>query len=78
MIWHKYSIEQFTPHNWTQQAKECYMLKGDCSRCAIFTHYHITDCLMRKSIIQLVRLYGVPNSLKKVTESFNTVIKEDE
>ena len=48
------------PRKWTQQAIECYLLGGVCSKCNV----PLKDCQMKYTVIELVRLYGKPISRK--------------
>lgn len=66
-----YSVEHFTPQtngevsnsitqNWTPQAIECYILKGDCKNCAISKNGYSFVCQMHKIVGQLIELKGEP------------------
>ena len=46
---------------WTQDAYNCWESKSDCSRCSINLNYNLKNkCLMKTSINELIRVYGLP------------------
>ena len=47
--------------NWTEQAIECYKLKGDCSKCSIRQAHYSFDCQMPKVVEILKLMNGEPN-----------------
>lgn len=46
--------------NWTEQALECYRLKGMCSACSISKGSYSFICQMPKVVDALQALYGDP------------------
>jgi len=48
--------------NWTRQAFECYMLKGNCRECSISQANYSFVCQMHKIVPELVKTKGLPDS----------------
>lgn len=46
--------------NWTEQAIECYKLKGNCSECSIKKANYSFDCQMPKVVKTLISINGKP------------------
>ena len=46
--------------NWTEQALECYHLKGNCSECSIARAHYSFNCQMPKVIEILKAVIGEP------------------
>lgn len=46
--------------NWTEQAIECYQLKGDCKNCSIAKGNYSFVCQMPKVVEVLKEVYGEP------------------
>ena len=46
---------------WTPSAVECYQRGCICSNCPIKELIKSQKCQMKASVIELVRLYGIPN-----------------
>ena len=47
-------------NNWTEQALECYNLKGNCKNCSIGMGNYSFVCQMPKVVEVLKTLYGEP------------------
>ena len=64
------SCSETSAKNWTPTAIDCYRLKCRCSECnlykAFFKNSH-SRCRMKETVIELVRLYGIPS--KEVLEN---------
>ena len=67
-----YSVPDTVVRHWTQQAVDCYKLGCNCSKCNIPLIME-TPCQMKRSVITLIRLYGVPD-LRKFREDNNSEI----
>ncbi len=50
---------QVRPSKWTKSAIECYNKGCNCKKCNIPDIVQ-TPCYMKKTVIELVRLYGKP------------------
>ena len=50
---------------WSTQAKHCYQLGGMCNKCTLDRPQSI-KCQMKASVIELVRVLGIPKELQKV------------
>lgn len=46
--------------NWTEQAIECYTLKGNCKECSIKRAHYSFDCQMPKVVEILKLINGEP------------------
>lgn len=46
--------------NWTLQAKECYEINSDCSKCSLKTGNYSFVCQMPKIVKALLKAYGPP------------------
>lgn len=46
---------------WTTTAIECYKRGCNCQGCLIKKLIKSQKCQMKSSVIELVRLYGIPN-----------------
>ena len=46
---------------WTPSAVECYQRGCICSNCPVQEFIKSQKCQMKSSVIELVRLYGIPN-----------------
>ena len=46
--------------NWTLQARECYELNSDCTRCSLNAGNYSFVCQMPKIIKALLKAYGPP------------------
>ena len=49
--------------HWTLQAYECYITKKDCNHCNIKTLYGIDDCVMYKTVGELLIKHGEPSEI---------------
>ena len=47
--------------NWTQQAIECYNLKGNCKKCSIAMGNYSFVCQMPKVVESLIQTIGKPD-----------------
>jgi len=47
-------------YGWTKQAKDCYFIGCNCSKCTI--HDVLGDkCKMKRVVLELVKTYGKPD-----------------
>lgn len=68
----KYWISPYISGKWTQSAVDCYKLGCNCNKCNIPLIME-TPCQMKRVVITLVALYGVPD-LNKFREDNNSEI----
>ena len=54
------ALSESITQNWTEQALECYYLKGDCKNCSISKGNYSFVCQMPKVIEVLKAVYGEP------------------
>ena len=45
--------------NWTQSAKDCYQIGCNCMSCKLYNRLE-TQCKMKATVLELVRLHGRP------------------
>ena len=57
---------QFQVRRWTLTAAECYFNKCNCKTCPL-PYILETKCLMKFTVIKLVREFGIPD-IKKIKE----------
>ena len=61
---------------WTQLAKDCYLRGCRCEGCLINMNLE-THCLMKNSVIELVKKFGAPpEKIEKVFTNYETKILE--
>ncbi len=53
-------LPQFQANKWTLSAAECYLKGCKCSTCNLATFLE-TKCLMKKTVIKLVKEFGAPD-----------------
>lgn len=51
------------PYTWSPQAKACYEIGCNCSKCPIKTQLE-TKCGMKYTVRELVKLYGKPKEIE--------------
>lgn len=56
--------------NWTQQAIDCFEIGCRCSKCFINKNIE-SKCLMKSTVIELVRRFGKPKPIEKKEDKFN-------
>lgn len=52
-----------TSKNWTPTAVECFELGCQCNKCGLYKIYFsnsTTKCMMKMTVIELVRKLGIP------------------
>ena len=54
-------ISESITKNWTEQALECYKLKGNCTQCSIKKAHYSFECQMPRVIKILKLINGEPN-----------------
>ena len=57
------SCSETISKNWTQTAIDCYLLGCVCSKCNIYKIYFMntnSKCMMKNTVIELVRRLGTP------------------
>lgn len=59
-------ISDSITQNWTEQALECYRLKGDCSNCSISKGNYSFACQMPKVLDVLIKNLGSPEPKVKL------------
>lgn len=67
-----YNIESTVIRRWTQSAVDCYRLGCNCSKCNIPLIME-TPCQMKRSVISLVRAYGIPDLSKFKGDNNNEI-----
>ena len=64
----------FAPHfqvrRWTLTAAECYLNGCNCSTCPL-PYILETKCLMKITVIELVRKFGAPD-IEKIKQEYKT------
>ena len=56
---------------WTPSAKDCYSIGCNCSKCNLYKIYFsnsILKCMMKQTVIELVRKFGKPSLNKENNE----------
>jgi len=56
----KGEISESITQNWTEQARECYKVNCDCTRCSISKGQYSFACQMPKILDALIGLTGKP------------------
>lgn len=49
------------PVKWTELAKECYERGCICNGCVFSEILISSNCRMKRTVLELVKLFGVPN-----------------
>lgn len=61
------SCSETASKNWTPTAIECYELGCQCKKCGLYRIYFsnsTTKCMMKDTVIELVRKLGIPRENK--------------
>ena len=66
---YKYNVSSSDTLNkkWTQQAIDCYQIGCNCSKCILYLTFFSErkrKCMMKNTVIELVRQIGIPKIKK--------------